>query len=211
MRDAARAVAAAPSSWSSSPSWSWVSRAPSPAALRRWPPGRSPRPAMSPGSRPPTSRCTRTRRPASSSTGRSWRRSGGWRPTTGATATAARRTPPAPRVRCSSSPRPSPMRPSSPSIKDADICDPVDAIPAAAAYLPVQRGAQALGPRPLPLQPGRLVPAPRHALGRPLRVRGIDRMAHGGPDHAALRPVTTCLGAAALLRGDVPRALPRRA
>ncbi len=201
MRAAARAAAAAPSSWSSLPSWSWVSRAPSPAALRRWPPGRSPRPAMSPGSRPRTSPCTRRRRPGSSSTGRCSAAVGRVETNHGRNRNGC-----APNSAGAQGPMqflPATFAHAAKlaHIADPDICDPVDAIPAAAAYLQVQRRPKALGPRPLPLQPGRLVPAARHALGRPLRVRRVGRLADRGADHPALRPDDVHRRAAALLRG----------
>ena len=166
---------------------------------------------MSPTSRPRTSRCTRRPRPASRSTGRSWRRSGGSRPTTGATATAARRTLPAPRARCSSCPRPSPMPPSSPGITDPDICDPVDAIPAAAAYLSLNGAPKRWDHALYRYNPADWYP--------PLVMRWAVRYGYGAlgglagrrADLPALRPDELHRRAAPLLRGHLLRALPRRA
>ena len=89
-------------------------------------------------------------------------------------------------------------------IADPDICDPADAIPAAAAYLAVERRARRLAARPLPLQPGRLVPAAGHGLGAPLRrTARVGRLAaRRAPDHPGLRPDRRSpLEPAALLRG----------
>ena len=67
-------------------------------------------------------------------------------------------------------------------ITDPDICDPADAIPAAAAYLKSNGAPDRLAARPLPLQPGRLVPAARPGLGRALR---LWRPASSGRSRAA--------------------------
>ena len=96
-------------------------------------------------------------------------------------------------------------------LTDPDICDPADAIPAAAAYLKSNGAPDRLAARPLPLQPGRLVPAARHGLGRALRLRRPRRLAgRGRPDQPGLRADLVRPRAGRLLRGQVLPALPRR-
>ena len=116
------------------------------------------------------------------------------------------------RARCSSCPRPSSTPRSSPGIADPDICDPVDAIPAAAAYLQVQRRARSDWEHAL----YRYNPADWYP---PLVMGWAVRYGYGasvvwpieGRITPALRPDDVHRRAAALLRGHVLRALPRRA
>ena len=150
------------------------------------------------------------RAPGSGSTGRSSPRSARSRPTTAATRRAAPRTAPAPAGRCSSCRRPSPTPRSSPGSTDPDICDPADAIPAAAAYLKSQRRSRRLAARPVPLQPGRLVPAAGPRLGPALRLRRASRLAARRPDHPGLRADRLRPRARPLLRGPLLRPLPHR-
>ena len=93
-------------------------------------------------------------------------------------------------------------------LSDPDICDPADAIPAAAAYLESNGAPGGLDARPLPLQPGRLVPAARPSLGGPVRVRRCCCLAARWPDHPGLRPDDLHRRTRPLLCGHLLRALP---
>ena len=127
-------------------------------------------------------------------------------------ATAVRRTLPAPRARCSSCRRTFAHAAKLAHIAEPDICDPVDAIPAAAAYLRSNGAPEATGS------------APSTATTRPTGIRrwscaGPIRYGYGalrglagrGADLPALRADELHGRAAPLLRGHVLRALPRRA
>ena len=122
----------------------------------------------------------------------------------GRNATAARRTPPAPAARCSSSPRTFAHAARLAGIAHPDICDPADAIPAAAAYL-ASNGAPADWQRALyRYNPADWYPPLVMAWARALRRRSASsgplagaRITQGfGPTTFALEPPRCYQGAA---------------
>ena len=132
------------------------------------------------------------------------------RPTTAASTQTAVRTSPEPAGRCSSSRPRSREAASLAGIANPNICDPADAIPAAAALL-AHDGAPANWQRGAPpLQPEPGIPRRGHDLGEPLRHGGPGRLAARWQDHPGLRTDLAHARGTSGLPGQVLPALPLR-